>query len=60
MRLFNVLLNFLFAASETMHDYYLETFYIRFLLSVTKQLKTESVRKLGNTRKDPESHKMIV
>ena len=39
-RIFDVLTNFLFTTSETMHDYYLETWYIQVVSQVAKQLKT--------------------
>ena len=39
-RLFDVLLNLSFTTSETMRNYYLQTWYIRVVSSVTKQLKT--------------------
>ena len=49
LRLF-VLPNFSFTTNETMHDYDLQTWYIR----VAKRL-----RKLGNIRKVSEPHRMI-
>ena len=42
LRLFNVLPNFLFTASETMRDYYLQTWYIIYKLQVGKGLKAYS------------------
>ena len=37
---FDVLINFPFSTSETMRDYYLQTWYIRVALRVTERLKT--------------------
>ena len=45
--------NFPFTTSETMDDYYLETWYIRGASGVSKRRK-----KLGNIRKVPKLHKM--
>ena len=39
LRLFDVLPNFSFATSETMHDYYLYTWYIRVAERVAERLK---------------------
>ena len=40
LRLFDVLPNFPFTASETMRDFYLWTWYIRFVSRVAERLKT--------------------
>ena len=40
LRLLDVLANFHFTTSETMGDYYLETWYIRVVSGVAEQLKT--------------------
>ena len=40
LRLFNVLPNFPLTASETMGDYYLQTWYIRAASRVAERLKT--------------------
>ena len=40
LRLFVVLLNFSFNTSETMSNYYLQTWYIRVASRVAEQLKT--------------------
>ena len=53
LKLFDVLPNFPFTTSETMDDYYLETWYIRGASRVSKRRK-----KLGNIRKVPKLHKM--
>ena len=59
LRLFDVLPNFLFTTSETMRDYYLQTWHIRVASRVAKQLQTEDLRKLGNIREVTKSHRMI-
>ena len=59
MRLFIVLQNFPFTTSETMGDYYLQTWYIRVASRVAKRIKTEILRKLGNVRKVSKPHRMI-
>ena len=40
LRLFDVLPNFAFTTSETMGDYYLQTWYIRVASRVSERLKT--------------------
>ena len=40
LRLFNVLSNFPFTTSETMGDYYLQTWYLRVASGVAKRFKT--------------------
>ena len=45
LRLFDVLPSFPFITSETMHDYYLKTWYIRVASWVDKRLKTYNIRK---------------
>ena len=40
LRLFDVLPNFPFTTSETMHDYYLKTWYIRVASRVAQRLKS--------------------
>ena len=40
LRLFDVLPNFPFTTSETMRDYYFETWYIRVASGVAERLKT--------------------
>ena len=40
LRLLDVFTNFLFTTSETMRDYYLETWYIKVASQIAKQLKT--------------------
>ena len=47
LRLFDVLPNFLFTTSETIREYYLQTWYIR----VAERLKIEDLTKLRNIRK---------
>ena len=59
LRLFDVLPNFLYTTSETMRDYYLQTWHIRVASRVAKQLQTEDLRKLGNIREVTKSHRMI-
>ena len=59
LRLFDVLPNFLFTTSETMRDYYLQTWHIQVASRVAKQLQTEDLRKLGNIREVTKSHRMI-
>ena len=54
MRLFDVLPNFNFTTSQPMGDYYISTRYI----GVAEQLKTEELKKLGNTRKTCKLHRM--
>ena len=54
LRLFDILPNFPFITSETMHDYYLQTWYIRVASRVAERLK-----KLGNMRKVSKLHTMI-
>ena len=53
LKVFDVLPNFLFATSETMRDYYLQTWYIR----VAKRLK--DLRKLGNIKKESKLDRVI-
>ena len=55
LRLFDVLTNFPFTKSETMHNYYLKTRNIR----VAERLKIQDLRKLGNIRKVSKPHRMI-
>ena len=45
LRLFDVLPNFRFTTSETMHDYYLSTLYIQVVSRVAEPLKTKEIRK---------------
>ena len=59
LRLFDVLPNFPFITSQTMCDYYLQTWYIRITSRVTERLKAKDLRKLGNTRKVSKLHRMI-
>ena len=59
LRLCDVLSKFLFTTSETMHDYYLETQYIRVATRVAKALKIQDLRKLGNNREVSKLHRMI-
>ena len=59
LRIFDVLPNFSFTTSETMCDYYLQTWYIRVASRVAEQLKTWDLRKLGNIRKLSKLHRMI-
>ena len=59
LRLFNVLTNFPFTASETMGDNYLTTWYIRVISRVAERLKTSDPRKLGNIRKVSKLDRMI-
>ena len=54
-KLFGVLPNFPFTATETMGNYYSLTWYIR----VAKRLKTEEIRNLENIRKMSKFHRMI-
>ena len=51
MRLFDVLTNFPFTTSETVCDYYLQTWYIRVASRSAERLKAEDLMKLGNIRK---------
>ena len=51
LRLFGILPNFLFTASETMRDYYLKRWYMGAALQVTKRLKTFDLRKLEHIKK---------
>ena len=55
LRLFGVLKIFPFTTSETMRDYYLQTWHVR----VAKRLMTWDVRKLGNIRRVSKPHRMI-
>ena len=50
LRLFDVLPNFPFTTSETMYDYYLQTWHIRVASRVAERLKTYNLRKSGNIR----------
>ena len=50
LRLFDVLLSFLFTTNETMRDYYLKNRYIRLASRVAEPLKTQGLRKLRNIR----------
>ena len=59
LRLFVALLNFPFTTSETLRDYYLQTWYIRVASRVAERLKTLDPRKLENIRTVPKSHRMI-
>ena len=59
LRLFDVLPNFSFTTSETMRYYYLSNMYIRVASRVTKRLKTQDLRKLGNIMKVSKLYKMI-
>ena len=49
--------NFPFTTSETMGDYYLQTWYIRVASRVAERLN--DLRKLGNIRKVSKLHRMI-
>ena len=51
MRLFDVLSNFPFTTSETMGDYFLQTWYIQVASQVAERLKAQKLRKLGNIGK---------
>ena len=63
LRLFDVLLIIPSTASETMCNYYLQTWNIRFAsriaLRVAERLKTEDLRKLRNIRKLSKRHRVI-
>ena len=71
LRLFDVLPNFPFTTSETMGDYYLQTWYIPVASRVAERpysplsgphsphKKKKNLRKLGNIRKVPKFHRMI-
>ena len=59
LRLFDVLPNLSFTASETMYDYYLETWNIRVASRVAEQLKTEDLRISEKIRKVSKPHRMI-
>ena len=59
LRLFDVLPNALFSLSETIRDYYLQTWYIRVASRVAEPLKTSDLRKLGKIRKLSKPHRMI-
>ena len=59
LRLFDVLPNFPITTSETMCDYYLETWYIRVAARIVELLNTQDLRKLGNIRKVSTPHRMI-
>ena len=43
-----------------MHDYYLQTWYIRVASRVAKRLKTYDLTKLGNIRKVPKVDKLFL
>ena len=58
LRLFDDLPNFPFATSETMGDYYLQTWYIRVGSRVAEPRKTQGLSKLGNIRKLSKPHEM--
>ena len=58
LKLFKVLPNFPFTTSETMRDYYLQTWYIGVATQVAVRLKTLDLRKLGNIRKVSKLHRM--
>ena len=51
--------NFLSTTSETMRDYYLQTWCIPVPSRVAKQIKTQDLRKLGNTRKVSKLYRMV-
>ena len=57
LRLFDALPNFSSTKSETMRNYYLETWYIRIVSQVNEGLKTFDLRKLGNVRKVPKLYR---
>ena len=57
LRRFDVLSNFPFTTSETMRDYYLNTWYMPVDSRVAKRLN--DLRKLGNIRKVSKPHRMI-
>ena len=57
LRLFDALPNFSSTKSETMRNYYLETWYIRVASQVAEGLKTFDLRKLGNVRKVPKLYR---
>ena len=59
LKLFDVLPNFPFTTSETMRDYYLQTWYIRVASRIAERLTTWDLRKLGNVRKVSKLHRMI-
>ena len=59
MGLFDAWTNFPFTTSETMHDYYLQTWYIQVARRVAERLKTHDLRKLGNIKKMSKPHRMI-
>ena len=59
LRLFDVLTNFPFTTSETMRDYYLQTWYIRVASRVAEQLKTQDLGKWGNIRKVSKPDRML-
>ena len=56
LRLFDVLPNFSFTTSETMGDYYLETWYIPVDSRVAERLMTEDLRKYQKVSKP---HRLI-
>ena len=51
--------NFPFTTSETMYDYYLQTWYIRVSSRSAERLKAEDLMKLGNIRKLSKLDKII-
>ena len=57
LRPFNVLPNFPFTTSEAMGDYYLHTWYLKLPHELPNDLR---LGKLGNIRKAPKSHRMVV
>ena len=59
LSLFDVLPNFPFTTSETMRDYYLETWYIQVASRVVERLRIQDPRKLGNIRRVSKPHRMI-
>ena len=59
LRLFDVLINFTFTTSETMRDYYLQTWYIRVASRVVERLMTQDLRKLENIKKVSKPQRMI-
>ena len=59
VRLFDVKLNFRFTASETIDDYYLQTWYLRVAPRVAERRKTLDLRTLGNFEKGSKLHRMI-
>ena len=59
LRLPDVLQSFPFTTSETMCDYYLQTWYIQVASRFAERPLSWDVRKLGNIRKLSKLHRMI-